>query len=248
MRRLVRRPRRFRSAVIISTIWRRRVISSPRLRACSSGTGLGSGRTASAKWAPRSRIEGVGLGKPAGGAGEIADLARVHHRQRQPGRAERPCHRRLEAARRLEHDQRHIQPAQPRHQLIQAFSVARDGKGLPRRAHVHVEPILRHINAYEHLFHHPSLRMRSRGADQATVRVHRNRGRGARLTRGLRDQRWIGLPPRVQRRQHNADNDWMRYKHNADNDWMRYKVGSSCLNTPDHGAVHRRGGAGSIGG
>ena len=52
MRRLVRRPRRFRSAVIISTIWRRRVISSPRLRACSSGTGLGSGRTASAKWAP----------------------------------------------------------------------------------------------------------------------------------------------------------------------------------------------------
>ena len=29
----------------------------------------------------------------------------------------------------------------------------------------------------------------------ATVRVLRNSGRGATLTRGLRDQRWIGLPP-----------------------------------------------------
>ena len=51
MRRLVRRPRRLRSAVIISTIWRRRVISSPRAWAWASGTGLASGRTASAKWA-----------------------------------------------------------------------------------------------------------------------------------------------------------------------------------------------------
>ena len=154
--------------------------------------GIGSDRLCEV--GARRRIDGVGLGKPACGAGEIADLARVHHRKRQAGRAERARHRRLETARRFEHDQRHIQLTQASHQLIQAFSVARDGKGLPRRAHMHVEPILRHIDAYEHLFHHPSLRMRSRGADQATVRVQRNSGRGAMLTRGLRDQRWFGLP------------------------------------------------------
>ena len=35
----------------------------------------------------RRGIEAVGLGEPAGGAGEIADLARVDHRQRQLRRA-----------------------------------------------------------------------------------------------------------------------------------------------------------------
>ena len=51
MRRLARRLRRFRSAVIISTIWRLRATSSASARACAPGTGRGSGRIASAKWA-----------------------------------------------------------------------------------------------------------------------------------------------------------------------------------------------------
>ena len=47
-------------------------------------------------------VEGVGLGELAGRAGEVADLARVDHRQRQPGGAQRRGHRRLVAAGRLE--------------------------------------------------------------------------------------------------------------------------------------------------
>ena len=132
-RRLARRLRRLRSAVIISTIWRRRATSSASARACSSGTGRGAGATASAKWANRRGVQGVGLGELAGRPGEVADLARVDHRKRQARRTQRRRHRDLVAAGRLQHDQRRIEPAQPVRQIFQAFAVARDGKGLPRR-------------------------------------------------------------------------------------------------------------------
>src|SRR5436305_97352 len=57
-----------------------------------------------------------------------------------------------------------------------------------------VQALLGYVDADEDLFHDPSLQIRSRTADPATVRVHWNRRRGALLTHGLRDQRGIGLP------------------------------------------------------
>ena len=155
-------------------------------------TGLGMDRLG--ELCDRRRIEGVGLGEPAGGAGEVPDLARVDHRQWQARRAERRRDRDLEAARRLQHHEGNLQPAQARRQLFQAFAVARDGKGLPGRAQMHVQTILRHVDANEYPFHVPSLQMRSHTADQATVRVQRNSGRGTMLSRGLHNLGASGLP------------------------------------------------------
>ena len=105
----------------------------------------------------RRGVQGVGLGELAGRPGEVADLARVDHRQRQARRTQRRRHRDLVAAGRLQHDQRRIEPAQPVRQIFQAFAVARDGKGLPRRPDMHVEPVLRHIDTHRNPFHDPSL-------------------------------------------------------------------------------------------
>jgi hypothetical protein len=77
---------------IISTTWR--------LRATSSGRGadaLGEQRD-------RLGVEPVGLGEPAGGAGEGADPVRVDDGERQPGAGERGGDGDLEAAGGLEHD------------------------------------------------------------------------------------------------------------------------------------------------
>ena len=59
-----------------------------------------------------------------------------------------------------------------------------------------IQAIFRDIDTNEALFHdpYPSLRMRSHCADRATVRVHRNDERGARLIYGLKDQDRNGLP------------------------------------------------------
>jgi hypothetical protein len=57
-----------------------------------------------------------------------------------------------------------------------------------------IQAIFRDIDTNEALFHDPSLRMRSHCADRATVRVHRNDERGARLIYGLKDQDRNGLP------------------------------------------------------
>jgi hypothetical protein len=57
-------------------------------------------------------IDTVGLGQPAGGAGEVAHLARVDHRDRQPGGGELGGEAGLQAARGLEHDQRRAKPDQ----------------------------------------------------------------------------------------------------------------------------------------
>ena len=51
------------------------------------------------------RIQGIGLGQLAGGAGEVAHLQRVDDRHRQPGRLQRRHGRRLIAPRRLQHHQ-----------------------------------------------------------------------------------------------------------------------------------------------
>jgi hypothetical protein len=53
----------------------------------------------------RRGVDRIGLGQLAGGAGEIADLARIDHRQRQAGRGHRAGHDRLVAAGGLHCDQ-----------------------------------------------------------------------------------------------------------------------------------------------
>ena len=50
-------------------------------------------------------IDAVGLGETAGSAGEVADLARIHHNQRQTGIGKLPRHHLLEAASRFDHNQ-----------------------------------------------------------------------------------------------------------------------------------------------
>jgi hypothetical protein len=167
----------------------------------SQGLGRGVGQRARlgmdafGEQGDRLGIERVGLGQPPERAGEVADLARVDHRQRQSRSGERRGHHRLEAAGGFQHHERRRQRRQALDQAFQAFAVARDGEGLTRRQHMNIQTILRHVDADIYLFHDPSLQMRSRTADQATVRVLWNDGRGASLTHGLQDQGGIGLPP-----------------------------------------------------
>ena len=60
----------------------------------------------------RGGVEAIGLGELAGRTGEIADLTRIDHRQRQMRRGERACDHGLVSARRLERDQRRGKRAQ----------------------------------------------------------------------------------------------------------------------------------------
>src|SRR5262249_51702215 len=82
-------------------------------------------------------------------------------------------------------------------ELFNSLAVSGDRKGRTTRTHVHVQPILRHIDANESLFHgDPSLRKRARYAAQATVRVRWNGGRGAELRSGLASPRTRRAPVR----------------------------------------------------
>ena len=85
------------------------------------------------------RVQSVGLGEPPQGAGEVADLARVDHRQRQAGARQRSRHGQFEAAGGFQDDQGDVAAAQIGDQPFEAFAVARDGEGLPRGADMHVE-------------------------------------------------------------------------------------------------------------
>ena len=125
-------------------------------------------------------VEAVGLGEPPGGAGEVADLARVDDGERQAGAGQRRGDGDFETAGGLQHHEGGRQGPQLRGQAVEAGAVARNGERLARRAEMHVEAVLRHVDAGEdrhlrRLIHDPSLRMRARGlaaaAAQATVRV-----------------------------------------------------------------------------
>jgi hypothetical protein len=82
--------------------------------------------------------------------GEVADLSRVDHRQRQPGRGQGRRHRDLKAAGRLEHHQRRADGCQALGQGREPWSVATHGERLGRRPQMHVEPVLGDIDADEH--------------------------------------------------------------------------------------------------
>jgi hypothetical protein len=143
----------------------------------------------------RRGVDRIGLGQLAGGAGEIADLARVDHRQRQMGSRHRARHDRLVAAGGFHHDQPGRQILQPLHELHQAFAVARDGEALAARPQMHGEPVLCHIDPNK-MLHVPSLRMRARLAAPATVRAEGTSGWGTVLRSGLIHPRRLRAPIR----------------------------------------------------
>ena len=137
-------------------------------------------------------VDGVGLGELAERAGEVSDLARIDDGERQAGAGESGGDRGLEAASGFQHDQRHVERRKTFDETFQSFAVTRDGKGLVRRAQMHIETILGHINTdadcdAARLVHDPSLQMRARSA-LATVRAFgQSDGGRAMLTRGLYD-------------------------------------------------------------
>jgi hypothetical protein len=103
----------------------------------------------------------------------VAHLRRVDHHQRQAGSGQSGrCHR-LKAAACLKGDQHRQERVQFGNQFIKTLAVARHGKGFPRGMHVHIEPILRDINADIDLFQgDPALLNRAHWAARATGRVH----------------------------------------------------------------------------
>jgi hypothetical protein len=185
-----------RSATIISMSWRRRATSSPSARACSSGTArLGPDLLGEAS--DDLGVESIGLGQAPGGSGEVADLPRIDHGERQRRRRDRRRDRHFVPAGCLDHDHGRRQRPQPVDQRCQAFAVARDGESLSRRPDVAIQALARDIDADKVRFHlDPSLQMRARLAAQATVRVRWNGGRGTMLSDDLCGSRHNRAPVR----------------------------------------------------
>ena len=98
----------------------------------------------------QSGVEPVGLGEPAGGPGEGADLRRIDHGERQPRPGDPGRHCDLEAARSLEHYERRRERPEPVHQRGDAGAIPAHCESLPRRAQMHVEAILGDIDSDEH--------------------------------------------------------------------------------------------------
>jgi hypothetical protein len=143
-------------------------------------------------------VDGVRLGPLAQRIGEGADLGGIDDDHGQSRLGEARDDDRLEAARRFEPDGCRRESAQPRGQRTDAFGVARHVEAFFAgaffagaffaTAHVHVEAILRDVNADGEGdgFHClPSLRKRASMAAQATVRVQWNGERGPKLPYGL---------------------------------------------------------------
>ena len=143
----------------------------------------------------RRGVEAIGLGEFAGRAGEIADLTRIDHRERQMRGGEGAGDHRLVSPSRLQRDQDRRQGEQALDKARQAFAVARDGEGLSTRPDANVQPILRHIDSDKQI-HLPSLHMRARAAAPATVRDRGRDGWGAMLRSGLLNPRSARAPIR----------------------------------------------------
>ena len=142
-------------------------------------------------------IDRIGLGPFAERLREVAHLRRVDNHQRQLRSTNRRRHYRLKPPGRLHCNQHRCHDPQPIDQRLQAFAVSTDCKRRPVWTHVHIQPVLRHIDADECLSHgDPSLRKRARFAAQATVRVRWNDRRGPSLRNGLECPRMIRSPVR----------------------------------------------------
>jgi hypothetical protein len=85
------------------------------------------------------------------GAGEVADLPRIDHRDRDPGLRERRPEPALEPARGLDHDQQAALAGEPGDQPGDAAPVAAEPGLLTAWQQVHIEPAFAEIDANETL-------------------------------------------------------------------------------------------------
>ena len=179
---------RWRSATIISTIWRRRATRSARSRVVSSGNGAAPRLGGLDKMGDDGGVDRIGLGPLAQRLGKGAHLRRIDHHDRQarrpPGRPQRPSqNRRWPRPRSMRGAERPAAatptPPYPRH-CASTTKLRRVG-----RTHTSNRS-LADIDANNdgvHLI--PSLRKRARCAAQATVRVRWNGRRRPTLSHGL---------------------------------------------------------------
>jgi hypothetical protein len=121
------------------------------------------------------RVDRVGLGQSANGAGELAHLARIDNGDRKAGCGERGGDHAFIAAARLEDYQRGRPRLQSRDQSAQTFRVCGAAERGAIRSHMQVDPRLRHVDANKAIrfaldIHHPTSLMRARA--QTTVRVY----------------------------------------------------------------------------
>ncbi len=95
------------------------------------------------------RVEGVGLSQAAGGAGEVAYLARIDDRHRDAGCGQGSRARRLVAARRFEHDERRAERGDPSDERVDAVGVVGGAPDLGAWKNGHVKRGLRDVDADE---------------------------------------------------------------------------------------------------
>ena len=122
-------------------------------------------------------IQPIGLGEPAGGAGEVADLAGIDRGQGQLCGGERGGDGHLEAAGGLEHDKARGELGQALDQNGETGGVTADRQRLARWPQMQVEPVLGDVDPDEHrhgrgTLHDRSVRMLAhRSAARATVLI-----------------------------------------------------------------------------
>jgi len=150
-------------------------------------------------------VDRIGLGAFAERLCVVADLRGIDDDDRQAGARQARGDDRLEAAGRFHRDQDRRERLQSDDELRETFAVAGDRKRLAAGMDMHIQPILRHVDA-DVLSVHPIPSLRNRAslrAAQATVRVRWNGGQRPSLSHGL------GVPQGrrslVRHRSHNYD-------------------------------------------
>ena len=183
-----RRCWRCRSAVIISTIWRRRATRSARSWVASSGRGRTAGLVASTKRAMTAASIGSVLARLPSAVAKARTWAGLTTATGRPALA-RPAATMVSKPPVASTATRAgASFSQPVRQAGDPRPAALHREGLPARQDVNIQPVLRHVdpNVNGALHRIPSLRNRARNAAQATVRVQWNDGGAATLRFGLK--------------------------------------------------------------
>jgi len=138
-------------------------------------------------------VDRIGLGSLAQSLSEGAHLSRIDHDNRQTRTTQARGHHRLKPASRLHRHRVNAKRRDSGNQRINAVGVPRDGKRLTSRVNMHIQSVLRDVDADNDGFHlHPSLHNRaSLPAAQATVRVRWNDERRASLPTGFQCPRGL---------------------------------------------------------
>jgi len=92
------------------------------------------------------RVDPISLGHLARRLGKVPHLARVRHHHRNARRRERGHYRAFEPPGRFAHQQRGLEPPQPRHELGDPRLVVRHLPSLAHRPQRHIEHRLRHVS------------------------------------------------------------------------------------------------------